>query len=152
MPADYSRTVLRRAEIERAGAFRFALRKFLTRTEAVASEAGLTSQRYDLLLAIKAGQGETATPTELAEQLSLNQTAVSELVRRAEEAGLIGREPSVEDGRVSFLRLTSDGESRLEKAFVGLRADRTHLVHSFEELESRFREATARPAARRRGA
>lgn len=142
--------MLRRAEIERAAAFRSALRRFVARTGVVATEAGLTSQRYDLLLAIRAGQGETATPTELAEQLSLNQTAVSELVRRAEEAGLIRREPSADDGRVFFLRLTPEGESRLEDAFVGLRADRSQLVHAFEELESRFRDATARGPARRR--
>ena len=142
--------MLRRTEIERAAAFRFALRKFVARTGVVAAEAGLTSQRYDLLLAIKAGQDETATPTELSEQLSLNQTAVSELVRRAEEAGLISREASPEDGRVSFLRLTAEGEERLGTAFLGLRADRSQLVQSFDELESRFRDSTARSAARRR--
>jgi DNA-binding MarR family transcriptional regulator len=142
--------VLRRAEVERAAAFRSALRKFVARTEVVATEAALTSQRYDLLLAIKAGQDETATPTELAEQLSLNQTAVSELVRRAEEAGLIRREASTEDGRVFFLRLSPEGEARLERAFLGLRADRSQLVQSFDELEGRFRDSTASRAARRR--
>lgn len=144
--------MLRRAEIQRAAAFRFALRKFLARTEVVAADAELTPQRYDLLLAIRAGDDETATPTELAEQLSLNQTAVSELVRRAEDAGLVRRETSAEDRRVSYLRLTSEGEARLEKVFVSLRADRSHLVQSFDELEGRFRDSTARRAARRRRA
>jgi DNA-binding MarR family transcriptional regulator len=78
-------------ELQRAAAFRSALRRFLARTDEVASAAGLTSQRYDLLLAIKAGPGETSTMTEVSDRLSLRQTAVTELVKRAEAAGLIRR-------------------------------------------------------------
>jgi DNA-binding MarR family transcriptional regulator len=149
---NYPRLVLRRAEIQRAAAFRFALRSFLARTEAVAQAAELTPQRYDLLLAIKAGEDESATVTELSEQLALNQTAVSELVRRAEEAGLVRREVSSEDGRVFYLRLSEEGEARLTEAFSGLRADRAQLVRTFDELEGRFRDSTARSPARRRKA
>lgn len=141
--------MLRPAEIERAAAFRSALRRFLIRTKQAASDAGLTPQRYDLLLAIKAGPDETATITELGDQLSLKQAAVSELVRRAEEAGLVRRELSAEDARVNFMHLTPEGEERLEKAFVALRAERARLTRHFDELEDRFREATARGAARR---
>src|SRR5262249_32874664 len=76
-------------ELQRAAAFRSALRRFLARTEEVASAAGLTPQRYDLLLMIKSGAQETSTATELMERLSLRQTAVTELVKRAVEAGLV---------------------------------------------------------------
>jgi DNA-binding MarR family transcriptional regulator len=136
--------MLRPAEVQRAAAFRVALRRFLARTQVVAAQAELTPQRYDLLLAISASSDETATVTELTNQLSLNQTAVSELVRRAEEAGLLYREVSPEDRRVFHLRLTAEGEERLAQAFLGLRADRSELVRAFDELEGRFRDSTAR--------
>ena len=46
------------SEIEHAAAFRAELRRFLARTETATGEAGLTPQRYDLLLAIKAAGGQ----------------------------------------------------------------------------------------------
>jgi DNA-binding MarR family transcriptional regulator len=126
-------------ELQRAATFREALRRFLARTEEVASAAGLTSQRYDLLLAIKTGTGETSTMTELANRLSLRQTAATELVKRAEEAGLIRRSTSADDGRVSVLTLTAEGERRLMRAFVGLRAERGQLAEAMSAVGSSFR-------------
>jgi DNA-binding MarR family transcriptional regulator len=127
------------AELQRAAAFRSALRRFLARTDEVASAAGLTSQRYDLLLAIKAGPGETSTMTDLGGQLSLRQTAVTELVKRAEEAGLVERSTSVADGRVVVLALTTEGERRLIRAFGGLREERRQLAEAMSAVGSSFR-------------
>ena len=100
-------------ELQRAAAFRAALRRFLARTDEVAGSAGLTPQRYDLLLAIKSAPDEMSTVTELSSSLSLQQTAVTELVKRTEDAGLIERSPSAADGRVTLLALTVEGERRL---------------------------------------
>lgn len=132
-------TSVSEVELQRAAAFRSALRRFLIRTDVVASSAGLTSQRYDLLLAIKAGTGETSTVTELSHRLSLRQTAVTELVKRAEEAGLIERSASAVDGRVSVLALTVEGERRLLRAFVGLREERRQLAEAMSAVGSSFR-------------
>jgi DNA-binding MarR family transcriptional regulator len=129
------------AELKRAAAFRTELRRFLSRTDSVTASAGLTSQRYDLLLMIRSA-GELRV-TELCALLQLRQTAVTELVRRSEQAGLIERRPSSEDGRVSLLRLTKEGERRLMRAFRGLRDDRDALAESFREVDRRFREARA---------
>ena len=126
-------------EVERAAAYRSALRRFLARTDEVASAAGLTSQRYDLLLAIKAGPDGTSTMTELASRLSLRQTAVTELVKRAEEAGLIERSTSIADRRISVLALTPEGEERLMRAFVALREERRQLVEAMSAVGSSFR-------------
>lgn len=126
-------------ELQRAAAFRSALRRFLARTDEVASAAGLTSQRYDLLLAIKTGPGETPTMTEISSRLSLRQTAVTELVKRAEEAGLVERSTSTADGRVSVLALTAEGERRLMRAFVGLREERRQLAEAMSAVGSSFR-------------
>lgn len=131
------------AEIERAAAFRSALRGFLVRTEEAAAAVGLTPQRYNLLLLIKSGRGECSTVSELSARLSLRQTAVTELVRRAEEAGLVEREPSAEDRRVRLLRLTPEGDRRLMAAFVALRGDRRALAAALDEARARLGETGA---------
>jgi len=109
--------------------FRSALRKFLRRSELIADGCGLTPQRYLLLLMIKGAQDGSgrSTVTELADRLQLAQSTVTELVARSVEAGLIGREGSSSDGRVTFLRLTPEGERRLACSFTGLAAERTAL-------------------------
>ena len=133
-------------ELERIAAFRTELRRFLSRTAVATAEAGLTPERYDLLLMIKAAadSGQPSTVTQLCDSLQLRQTAVSELVKRAEEAGLVVRRPSQEDGRVSLLGLTPEGEKRLLGVFEALRADREAFAQAFSLLGQRFRAAAAR--------
>src|ERR671938_1245493 len=103
----------------RGAEFRAALRQFLRRSERVARAAGLTPQRYLLLLMIKGARdgSEQSTVTELADRLQLAQSTVTELVSRAEEAGLVEREQSAADGRVAHLRLSPEGERRLATSF-----------------------------------
>jgi DNA-binding MarR family transcriptional regulator len=118
-------------------AFRSALRSFLRESELVARASGLTPQRYLLLLMIKGAPDgrEQATVTELVELLGLAQSTVTELVRRAEEAGLIEREGSPQDGRVVHLRLTAEGEDRLAGAFTRHDVERSRLRQAFSELD-----------------
>jgi len=124
-------------EIAGVAEFRAALRQFLRRSERVARSSGLTPQRYLLLLMIKgaADGSERSTVTELAKRLQLAQSTVTELVRRAEEAGLVGREPSSTDGRVAHLFLTAEGERRLMAAFTELDTERRHLREVFSHLD-----------------
>ena len=118
--------------------FRAGLRQFLRRSERVARQAGLTPQRYLLLLMIKGASdgSEQSTVTALAERLQLAQSTVTELVSRAEEAGLIEREQSQTDARVAHLGLTQEGERRLMLAFTGLAAERANLREAFTHLDS----------------
>jgi DNA-binding MarR family transcriptional regulator len=116
--------------------FRAALRRFLRRSERVAQASGLTPQRYLLLLMIKGaadGSGRS-TVTELAGRLQLAQSTVTELVRRAEEAGLVEREQSARDARVAHLMLTSEGERRLRRSFTALAAERRALLQAVAHL------------------
>lgn len=127
------------SELQRAAGFRSALRRFLARTDELAGAAGLTSQRYDLLLAIKTGEDETCTVGELSQRLSLRQPTTTELVKRAEQAGLIARAVSPADGRVFVLRLTPAGERRLMEAFVALREERRQLAEAMSAVGVTFR-------------
>jgi DNA-binding MarR family transcriptional regulator len=120
----------------RVAEFRSSLRRFLRRSEKVARSAGLTPQRYLLLLMVKGAPdgSEQSTVTELAERLQLAQSTVTELVGRAEEAGLLRREPSGLDGRVAHVRLTDVGERRLAQAFTELESERDELRHALAQL------------------
>ncbi len=117
---------------------RAALRQFLRRSERVARQSGLTPQRYLLLLMIKGAPGgdEQSTVTQLSERLQLAQSTVTELVRRAEEAGLVAREQSQTDARVAHLRLTAEGERRLMLSFTELETERAQLRDAFSELDA----------------
>jgi DNA-binding MarR family transcriptional regulator len=125
-------------------AFRAALRAFLHRNERIAETWGLTPQRYLLLLMIEGAPdgSRRLSFTELARRLQLSRNTVTELCARAEEAGLVEREPAEHDARVVYLRLTADGHRRLYGAAADNEAERKHLVRAFEELVESFEAAT----------
>jgi DNA-binding MarR family transcriptional regulator len=77
---------------------------------------------------------ERSTVTELAERLSLAQSSITELVARAEAAGLVRREPSSDDARVVHLSLTPEGERRFANAFRSLEAERDALREAIADL------------------
>lgn len=118
--------------------FRAALRGFMRTSERNSRAAGLTPQRYLLLLMIKgaADESEQSTVTELAQRLQLAQSTVTELVSRAEEIGLVERERSADDGRIAYLRLTEEGERRLARSFTSNDRERQALREAFSQLEA----------------
>jgi DNA-binding MarR family transcriptional regulator len=141
----------REHEVARVARFRTELRRFLLRTEQASREAGLTPQRYDLLLMIEAMSGPSGVRLmELCEPLQLKQTAVTELVKRALDAGLVDSRPAPDDRRGRLLTLTGEGRSRLLRAFKSLEADRAALAATFAELDARFQAASPARKARRR--
>ncbi len=121
------------ADIEQAATFRAELRRFLNRIEVATGEAGLTPQRFDLLLAIKAA-GDEATINELCSDLNMQQTAVTELVKRAQENGLVTRTQSTVDRRVVLVHTTANADARFDRAFSALQADHTALVGALERV------------------
>jgi DNA-binding MarR family transcriptional regulator len=124
--------------------FRASLRAFLRESERVARRWELTPQRYLLLLTIKGAPdgSQRLRFTDLAERLQLSPNATTELVARAEETGLLDREPAKDDQRVTYLRLTREGERRLSGALLESDRFRRDLIHGFEELAKTFRRAS----------
>ncbi len=121
--------------VRATAAFRASLRRFERTSERIGLERGLTPRRYLLLLMIKGSPdgSERTTVSELTELLQLEQHTVTELVARAEDAGLILRERSADDGRVWYLRLTTEGERRLARAFSDLDTERRALMAALRE-------------------
>ena len=135
-----SQTTFKVEDVVAVAEFRTALRRYARRSERVARQYGLTPQRYLLLLMIKgaANGKEQSTVTELADRLQLAQSTVTELVRRAEETGLVAREQSQDDARVAHLRLTPEGDRRLMQSFTEIATERAQLRDAFAHLDETF--------------
>lgn len=119
----------------KAAEFRAALRRFLRTSEDAARGAGITPQQHLLLLQIAGCDERTATVSTLVEKLALTQSTVTELVQRAEQAGLVTRTGSREDGRVAHLSLTKDGETRLARVHDALGRERAELRRVIDRLD-----------------
>lgn len=120
-----------------AARFRAALRLFLRRSEEVARAAGITPGQYLLLLQIAGCDDGRSTVSALVAKLQLTQSAVTELVQRAEQAGLVDRTTSSSDGRVVHLSLTADGAARLAEVHDRLGPERAELRHVIDSLDAR---------------
>jgi DNA-binding MarR family transcriptional regulator len=119
----------------KAAAFRAALRRFLRTSEDAAREAGITPRQHLLLLQIAGCDDGRTTVSDLVGTLALTQSAVTELVQRAEQAGLVQRTASAADGRVCHLSLTPTGEQRLAEVHDALGPERTKLRQVVDALE-----------------
>ena len=117
-----------------AAEFRAELRRFLRRSEDCSRAFGITPRQHLLLLQIAGAPGGTTTVSDLVNTLSLTQSAVTELVQRAEAAGLVERTPSREDGRVVHLSLTRLGSEKLAAVHGALGPERAHLRRVVDEL------------------
>jgi len=123
-------------DVQRVADFRVALLAFQRGTERVARSAGLTPQWYLLLLLVKGSEGgaEQATVGELSRRMHLAQSTVTELVNRAERAGLVQRSTSAFDGRVANIALTKVGEKRFAASFRALAEERQALSRAVARL------------------
>jgi DNA-binding MarR family transcriptional regulator len=124
----------------RIAEFRAGLRQFLRESEQVSRRWGLTPQRYLLLLQVKGARdgSERLSFGALADRLKVSPNTATELVTRAEQAGLVRRERSQDDQRVVYVRLTDEGERRLLGALEESDGARRDLIHAFEELRATF--------------
>lgn len=128
-----------KVEIEGVASLRYALRQFSRKTEIEARRVGITPQQYFLLLAIKGFPGrETANITELAERLQVRHNAVIGLVNRAEERGLVRREPNApgEDRRVVQVRVTDEGEEIIQRLAHALRDERHRVAAAAQAMDN----------------
>jgi DNA-binding MarR family transcriptional regulator len=119
----------------KAAEFRAALRGFLRTSEDAARSAGITPAQHLLLLQIAGCSDGTTTVSKLVDKLALTQSAVTELVQRAEQAGLVRRRVCATDARVAHLSLTSSGQAKLAQVHTALGPERTELRRLVDALE-----------------
>jgi DNA-binding MarR family transcriptional regulator len=113
------------------------LRQFTRATERAARKNQLTPQRYLLLLMIRgaAQDDEVMTVAQLTKQLQLAQSSVTELINRAEAIGIVTRSDSPADGRQTEIRLTEEGERRLQATISDLGVERRQFAALVAELK-----------------
>lgn len=113
-PAMAGRKHLTKSQYEDLAEFRFALRHFLKFSEDAATDAGITPQQHQALLAIKGFPGrDHVTVGELAERLQIKHHSAVGLVDRLVTEQLVMRESSDADRRSVNVRLTTHGEEVL---------------------------------------
>jgi DNA-binding MarR family transcriptional regulator len=121
-------------------AFRTSLRRFLHWSQAQAHAAGLTPAQHQLLLAVKGHRGEQGPAVgDLAGYLLLRHHSTVELIDRAVAAGLVERWADDADGRVTRVRLTPGGESRLNKLAPAHLDELRNLAPVLDELVAHWK-------------
>lgn len=103
------------AEYRELAAFRHALRRFARFSEAAAKRMGLSAQHYQAMLALRASAQGRLTINDLAQELLIRHNSAVGLVDRLNRQGLALREPSPEDRRKVYLRLTAKGDRVLAR-------------------------------------
>lgn len=131
------------ADYTRLGDFRYALRCFLEFSELAAAKERMTPQQHQALLVIRASPSAVASVGRLAERLRIRHNTAVELAQRLETAGFITRQPSPDDGRSVLLRLSAEGEAKLEvlthvhrAELKQLRPEIMALLQSLEPVEA----------------
>ena len=87
--------------------------RVLRRVRPVDAQTGLSGPRLSLL-SVLVLRGP-ATITELAEVEQVKPPTISRMVKDMEWAGLVGRRPDPNDGRVQRIRATAEGRAVLEE-------------------------------------
>jgi DNA-binding MarR family transcriptional regulator len=93
---------------------------------------GLTFSQYDVLLRLARAPNRSLRMSDLAERVLLSPSGLTRLVDRLVDDGLVSRDTSPEDARVTLARLTARGQERLRQAA------RTHLQGIREHFTGRL--------------
>jgi DNA-binding MarR family transcriptional regulator len=119
--------------------FRYAMRRFLSFSKRVlASEAQLTTEQYEALLALKAFSGPAGvTISDLSERLQVRHHSAVSLVDKLEALHFVRREQRAADRRRVFVRLTAAGSRVLARVAVLHR--REMRIRSPEMIEALLR-------------
>jgi DNA-binding MarR family transcriptional regulator len=128
------------ADLRRAADFWESVRFFEADAAHELRRCGLTPRRYLVLLMASTAEHEdgAASVGAIASRLRLSTTTVSDLVIRAERAGLVERRRSDRDARMTLVRLTAEGERRLACGYRGLASAREELDRLLLAARRRF--------------
>ena len=103
-------------DYETLARFRYELRKFQAFSKSAAHRVGLTTQQHQALLAVRGfSNGGPISVGDLARYLLIRHHTAVELVDRMTKLKVLSRSVDGADGRRVLVRLTREGERRLQK-------------------------------------
>jgi DNA-binding MarR family transcriptional regulator len=95
---------------------------------------GVTTAQLGALYYVAKHDG--CSPSDLANVLDMNKSAVTALVRRLERSGVLRREPNEKDARGSRLFLTEKGKTVRDKSLGVVRRLTAEVTTGFSETET----------------
>jgi DNA-binding MarR family transcriptional regulator len=111
-----------------------AQHRLLKCTDAAFGDAlGVSTTQLGVLFVLEGRPG--ALPKEVSEALGVNKSAITALIDRMGEAGLVRRQPSTEDGRAVRLFATPEGLAKAAAARPLLARLNQRLTQDFSEPE-----------------
>jgi DNA-binding MarR family transcriptional regulator len=103
---------------------------------------GLSEGEFDVLAALRrAGAPYERAPGELAEFTMVTTGAMTKRIDSLEQAGLVTRRRSVQDGRARVVALTSSGKRLIDKAFAEHMRNERRLLDVLSAREATALEA-----------
>lgn len=117
--------------------FRYLLRKFLRFSKDFLRGAGLNSEQYEALLAIKAFESpDGLTISQLSERLQVKHHSAVNIVDRLVDQKLISRQTGTTDRRRRHVRLTAKGEKMIDELAAAHRKEiRIRSIELIKALE-----------------
>lgn len=110
--------------------------------EATFARFGIDRGEFDVIATLRrSGPPYRLTPTELYTSLMISSGGLTHRLGRLEKAGLVGREPSAQDGRSLVVVLTAKGRELVEAAF---REDMAREADVISGMDAGRRELLAR--------
>lgn len=111
-----------------------AQHRLLKSTDSAFKDAlGISTTQLGVLFLLQKNPG--AMPKDVSHGLGINTSAITALIGRMEEAGLVRREPSDQDGRAVRLFATADGLAKATAARPILARLNARLTQNFSERE-----------------
>jgi DNA-binding MarR family transcriptional regulator len=99
-------------------------------------ECGLAINEFDVLLYLRLHKEDEVRISALLQSVTLSQPALSRLIARLEERGLLTRSQADDDGRAIVVRLTESGTALIDRAIeIHARAVHETLTSKFTEAE-----------------
>jgi DNA-binding MarR family transcriptional regulator len=126
---------LDQADFEHLLQLRTGLRRFLRWSELQSEAVGITPAQHQLLLAVR-GHPDPDGPSvgEVAEYLVLRHHSASELIARAQAAGLVERTSDARNGSIVRVVLTPAGAEKLEALAEVHLQELSHLAPTMRAL------------------
>jgi len=111
-----------------------AQHRLLKSTDSAFGEAlGISTTQLGVLFILERTAG--ALPKEVSEALGINKSAITALIGRMEEVGLVRRQPSDDDGRATHLFATPEGLAKAVAARPILARLNARLTQDFSKGE-----------------